>query len=132
VKYLLEYLEGKEGVVTLGKESVSSPALFHYGSKPIVAIMPMQVQWDDEKPESGEASTEAAEGEAETTAENQEAEIKEEAEGESEKQEEESPGETHREPVASTVTAEATPAEQPPAKAKADKPEKRRSRRKKT
>jgi DNA polymerase III sliding clamp (beta) subunit (PCNA family) len=64
VNYLLDYLSGKDGLITMGIESRDSPALFHYGSRPVVAIMPMKVKWDDE-PEP-EATTEAP-ATAETT-----------------------------------------------------------------
>jgi DNA polymerase III sliding clamp (beta) subunit (PCNA family) len=47
-KYLLEYLTGKEGMITLGIERRDGPALFHYGSRPIVAVMPMHAVWGDE------------------------------------------------------------------------------------
>ncbi len=39
------YLKGKAGLVTLGISSQSSPAVFHYVNVPIVAVMPMNVQW---------------------------------------------------------------------------------------
>ena len=41
VRYLLDYLQGKEGVVTVGVESPSSPILFRHGTSPLVVIMPM-------------------------------------------------------------------------------------------
>jgi DNA polymerase-3 subunit beta len=49
--YLLEYLNGKDGIVHMSVSTRSSPPLFNYGDfLPIVTIMPMAVQWDDEKP----------------------------------------------------------------------------------
>lgn len=45
VKYLLEYLKGKTGLVTMGVSSPQSPILFRYAASPLVLIMPMQVQW---------------------------------------------------------------------------------------
>ena len=33
MSYLLDYLEGKEGLITLGKDEGSAPALFHYGDQ---------------------------------------------------------------------------------------------------
>jgi len=47
---LLDYLAGKNGFVTMGSIDRTSPVIFHYGSTPTVAIMPMQAEWDDEKP----------------------------------------------------------------------------------
>ena len=154
VKYLLDYLEGKEGVVTLGKDEGSSPALFHYGSKPIVAVMPMKVQWEDEQAADGEPSTEAAKGTAETTEENPEREIEDEAiedpeneEPDAEQpvpenigqdgaiavnQEEVSPQESAPEPVTAGVTAGVTSTENPPEPETTGTPKKRRGRRKKT
>lgn len=66
VVYLLDYLADKEGLITLGKgEDISAPAIFHYDDRPIVAIMPMQVQWDDE-PAGEQVKDESAEDEADT------------------------------------------------------------------
>lgn len=45
VNYLLEYLKGREGLVTMGVSSESSPILFQHGTSPLVVIMPMFVQW---------------------------------------------------------------------------------------
>jgi hypothetical protein len=137
VKYLLNYLENKEGVITLGKDEGSSPALFHYGSKPVVAIMPMNVQWDDDKPKTEDPAGETT-GETEETAEEKpetEGEAEEEPESPNEEvtpvedREEQPTGESNPEPVPAGVAAEATPGENPPEPAKT--PEKRRGRRKK-
>jgi DNA polymerase-3 subunit beta len=43
--YLLSYLRGKEGVITMGVRGVQDPILFRYGVSPTVVIMPMMVQW---------------------------------------------------------------------------------------
>ena len=48
IAYLEEYLAGKEGIVTMGNTKETSPAVFHYGSTPVVVIMPMAVAWDGE------------------------------------------------------------------------------------
>ena len=49
INYLTDYFADKPGMVTMGKSSnTGAPALFHYGNRPIVAVMPMQVQWGDE------------------------------------------------------------------------------------
>ncbi|MDD5701984.1 MAG: hypothetical protein PHU23_08015, partial [Dehalococcoidales bacterium] len=137
VKYLLEYLEGKDGVVTLGKDEGSSPALFHYGSKPVVAIMPMNVQWEDDKPKT-EAPAEETTGENEESVEENPEATGEEAESPIEEEtpyadvEESSPDELQSEPVTVAVTTEATSAENPPEPEPVKTPEKRRGRRKKT
>jgi DNA polymerase-3 subunit beta len=47
VKYLLDYLSKKEGVVTLSITDERSPLLFRYGKAPVVVIMPMNVDWGD-------------------------------------------------------------------------------------
>ena len=46
-KYLLEYLAGKEGAIEIGMAAPSSPLVFHYGNRPVVAIMPMFVKWEE-------------------------------------------------------------------------------------
>jgi DNA polymerase III sliding clamp (beta) subunit (PCNA family) len=45
VNYLLDYLRGKQGIVTIGIKNQSSPILFHHGTSPLVLIMPMFVEW---------------------------------------------------------------------------------------
>lgn len=42
--YLLNYLNGREGVVTMGVRD-QGPVLFRHSSSPLVLIMPMSVQW---------------------------------------------------------------------------------------
>ena len=44
-RYLLDYLQGKEGVVSIGIHDVSKPVSFQHRSSPLVIIMPMSVQW---------------------------------------------------------------------------------------
>lgn len=90
--YLVEYLTGKEGFVTIGTKDRSSPAVFHFGQKPLVAIMPMKAEWsDDPKPEPVEetktetpANEAKPEGEDETEAEDEKEEGEEETETETE------------------------------------------------
>ncbi|GAI29072.1 unnamed protein product, partial [marine sediment metagenome] len=41
--FLLDYLKGKEGIVTLSWESQGSPVLFNHQKNPTVLIMPMSV-----------------------------------------------------------------------------------------
>lgn len=43
VRYLLEYLKGKEGLVTVGAKDESSPVLLRHATSPPVVIMPMFV-----------------------------------------------------------------------------------------
>jgi DNA polymerase III sliding clamp (beta) subunit (PCNA family) len=79
VKYLLEYFARKDGLVTMGISTRSSPIVLRYGSNPVVAIMPMQAQWDDDpKPEKPPEEPEPPEN----TAEEPEPENLEETEGE--------------------------------------------------
>jgi len=50
VDKLLDYFRGKQGMVTMAVTSSSAPILFRSGTPPEVLVMPMGVQWDDEKP----------------------------------------------------------------------------------
>jgi DNA polymerase-3 subunit beta len=45
IKYLLEYLKGKEGMITLGLTGGTSPVMFRHRNSPLVLVMPMFVQW---------------------------------------------------------------------------------------
>ncbi|OBW63509.1 MAG: hypothetical protein A9183_07250 [Dehalococcoides mccartyi] len=128
VKYLLDYLEGKDGLITLGKDQGSSPALLHYGSKPVVAIMPMNVQWDDETPKPEQSDAENA-GETEEATE--EPENTGEDETTAEDREEEAIGKTEPETVTAGVGVEANSAENSPDPETTQEPKKRRGRRKK-
>ncbi|MBI4294667.1 MAG: DNA polymerase III subunit beta [Chloroflexi bacterium] len=56
LRYLLEYLEGKDGMVTLATDGPSAPALLSYRGVPHVVLMPMFVQPD----ETAEAATPSA------------------------------------------------------------------------
>lgn len=83
-KYLLAYLRGKEGVVTMGVNHVSSPVMFRHGSSPLVLVMPMNVQWKDEAKKEAIAEGEEVEAVAEAeeiTGQVEEGEPVEEAEG---------------------------------------------------
>ena len=65
-QYLIDYFADKSGMVTMGKSTnTGAPLLFHYGSKPIVAVMPMQVQWPDDTPETEESKEEVSDSEVE-------------------------------------------------------------------
>ena len=66
--YLLRYLSGKQGIITLSQYPESAPLVFEYQKSPRVLIMPMFVQWGDEKPVAAE------EPEAEAVEENPEEE----------------------------------------------------------
>lgn len=44
IRYLLDYLKGKEGLVTMGITSDKSPIVFRHRSSPLVIIMPMLVK----------------------------------------------------------------------------------------
>ena len=46
IGYLLEYLRGKQGLVTMGVKTERDPILFTHGPSPLVVIMPMFVQWE--------------------------------------------------------------------------------------
>ena len=88
--YLLGYLNGKQGIITFSKYTDTGPVVFEYQKFPRVLIMPMSVQWDDEKPSekaeppaevTAEATIETSEPEAldeSTTGEETEASIEEE------------------------------------------------------
>ena len=45
VNYLLEYLHGKEGLITMATSSEKAPILFRHSASPLVLLMPMNVQW---------------------------------------------------------------------------------------
>ena len=45
IGYLLEYLKGKEGIITMGLTGKTAPVVFHHRNSPLVLVMPMNVQW---------------------------------------------------------------------------------------
>jgi len=49
VKYLADFLAGKQGIITVTKYTSSGPLAFEYQNTPKVLIMPMFVQWDDQQ-----------------------------------------------------------------------------------
>jgi DNA polymerase III sliding clamp (beta) subunit (PCNA family) len=53
-RYLLDYLSGKQGIFIFSKYSDTGPVVLQYQNSPKVLIMPMFVQWDDEKPQTPE------------------------------------------------------------------------------
>jgi len=60
--YLLRYLAGKQGIITLSKYDNTGPLVFEYQKSPRVLIMPMSVQWGDEKPATAEENPEEEPG----------------------------------------------------------------------
>jgi len=96
--YLLDYLSGKQGIVTVAQYEKTSPVAFQYQNSPRVLIMPMFVEWGDEKP----TAAEEAEPEPETIEENPEVEPEETLEPSLE--EEATEAEEEPEPVAAAPT----------------------------
>jgi len=45
VSYLLDYLKGKDGLLSIGVTSTQGPVLFRHGTSPLVVMMPMFIQW---------------------------------------------------------------------------------------
>jgi DNA polymerase III sliding clamp (beta) subunit (PCNA family) len=45
VDYLLNYLKGRDGLVSIGVRGTQDPVLFRHGTSPLVLIMPMFAQW---------------------------------------------------------------------------------------
>lgn len=45
-KYLLEYLDGKDAMATMGVTSLSAPVVFRHRSSPLVIVMPLNVAWE--------------------------------------------------------------------------------------
>jgi len=97
-KYLLAFLSGKQGIVILSKYDDTGPVVFQYQNSPRVLIMPMFVEWGDEKP----TAAEEAEPAPETIEENPEVEPEEELEPSLE--EEATEAEEEPEPVAAAPT----------------------------
>ncbi len=60
--FVLNYLKGKEGIVSLSWVSEGSPVAFKHQKSPTVLIMPMNVDWDGPvpKPEAEEPEAEEA------------------------------------------------------------------------
>lgn len=63
--YLLNYLKGKDGIITLSMTTPTGPILFQYQQSPKVLIMPMRVEW----PGDAKPTAEVPESPAETTTE---------------------------------------------------------------
>lgn len=75
--FLLNYLKGKEGVVSISWVNDGSPISFQHQKSPAVLIMPMMVQWDDSAPTS-EAEQPEDQDETETSDSTTEPEAEEE------------------------------------------------------
>jgi len=45
VNYLLEYIKGKEGLISLATQGEKAPGLFRHSTSPLVLMMPMFVEW---------------------------------------------------------------------------------------
>ncbi len=48
IKYLLDYLKGRQGMVIMQTRDEKSPIVFRHSSSPLVLVMPMFVQWPGE------------------------------------------------------------------------------------
>ncbi len=96
--YLLDFLSGKQGIVIVSQYDKMGPLVFQYQNSPRVLIMPMFVEWGDEKP----TAAEKVEPEPETIEENPEVEPEEELE--SSLEEEATEAEEKPEPVAAAPT----------------------------
>ncbi len=96
--YLLDFLSGKQGIVIVSQYDKTGPLVFQYQNSPRVLIMPMFVEWGDEKP----TAAEKVEPEPETIEENPEVEPEEELE--SSLEEEAAEAEEEPEPVAAAPT----------------------------
>ncbi len=59
--YLLSYLKGREGIVTISLGKEGTPVAFHHQHSPSVLIMPMKVDWDLQSADPGEPVAEAEE-----------------------------------------------------------------------
>ena len=66
-KYVLEYLKGKQGIITFSKHTESGPAVFEDQQSPRMIVMPMQVAWGDEVPPAAKEESQAEPEDASTT-----------------------------------------------------------------
>ncbi|MBA7642931.1 hypothetical protein ES703_50640 [subsurface metagenome] len=63
-RYLLDYLKGKDSIVTLSWVNLGSPVAFKHPNSPTVLIMPMNVDWGDAVPEPVAEQAEAEAGDS--------------------------------------------------------------------
>ena len=74
-KYVLGYLNGKQGIITFSKYTESGPAVFEDQQSPRMIVMPMVVSWGDEQAAAKEEpQTEAVAEESESSGEEETAE----------------------------------------------------------
>ena len=55
-RYLIDYLSGKQGIIVFSQYDKTAPLSFQYQNSPMVLVMPMYVQWEDEKTPAGETT----------------------------------------------------------------------------
>jgi DNA polymerase III sliding clamp (beta) subunit (PCNA family) len=99
VKYLLEFVSGKQGIISLTRYTETGPVVLEYQKMPKVLIMPMQIQWPGDTPPAAEP-----EPVAETTEETSDSEEGNADEGETETSDEEVTTEDTVEEPAAEVT----------------------------
>jgi len=121
--YLLDYLNGKTGVVKIECHGDGHPVIFQCQNTPRVIIMPMNVNWDGTPPEDETPADEDA-------AADESAQNPEETETESDTPEDET-AETEPEPVEEEVNPEVSQEEEPAAVTAAAEPKKPKGKRKK-
>ena len=76
-KYLLDFLNGKQGIISFSKYTDAGPVVFECQKSPRVLIMPMAVAWGDEPPaveKEADTLTDTATDEPETSVEVENAE----------------------------------------------------------
>lgn len=99
VKYLLEFVSGKQGIISLTRYTETGPVVLEYQKMPKVLINPMQIQWPGDTPPAAEP-----EPVAETTEETSDSEEGNADEGETETSDEEVTTEDTVEEPAAEVT----------------------------
>jgi DNA polymerase III sliding clamp (beta) subunit (PCNA family) len=97
VKYLLEFVSGKQGIISITRYTEAGPVVCEYGKMPKVLIMPMQVQWPGDTPPAAEP-----EPPAETANEKSDSEAEDAGEAET-SEEEVTAKDTVEEPAAETT-----------------------------
>jgi DNA polymerase III sliding clamp (beta) subunit (PCNA family) len=99
VKYLLEFVSGKQGIISLTRYTETGPVVLEYQKMPKVLINPLQIQWPGDTPPAAEP-----EPVAETTEETSDSEEGNADEGETETSDEEVTTEDTVEEPAAEVT----------------------------
>jgi hypothetical protein len=67
IRYLLDVLNGKTGIITFSRYTDTGPAVFEYQKLPKVLIMPMQVSWPGDTPPPASAEPTDETSNTETT-----------------------------------------------------------------